>query len=240
MAKLRPVSSEDRFTLVEHLSELRTRIMASLAIFIVAFAIAYWQNGNILEIVNKPLEESQKVTAKTCTGKTNNDSQQSVCFERAVSKALRELSRWPSHRPPERQPRRRPAEVRGAGRHPRRAGPRADEHDPQARHPGRGGAVLPDHQRRDVRRAGAVAATAALPVVRVPDPGLHAPGTQDDRAAPPRACRSCSTAGWRSATSWRCHGPSTSSRTSTATTSTSWSRPRTTTSSRRCSWPGRA
>jgi sec-independent protein translocase protein TatC len=90
MAKLRPVSSEDRFTLVEHLSELRTRIVTSIAIFAVAFGFAFWQNGNILEIVNKPLEKSQKVTAKQCTGKSN-DSQQSVCFERAVSRALRAI-----------------------------------------------------------------------------------------------------------------------------------------------------
>lgn len=90
MAKLRPVSSEDRFTLVEHLSELRSRIITSLAIFVVIFAVAYWQNGNLLEIVNKPLENAQKVTAKQCTGKSN-DSQQSVCFERAVAKALRAI-----------------------------------------------------------------------------------------------------------------------------------------------------
>ena len=37
MAKLRPVSSEDRFTLVEHLSELRSRLVTSIAIFAVAF-----------------------------------------------------------------------------------------------------------------------------------------------------------------------------------------------------------
>lgn len=90
MAKLRPVSSEDRFTLVEHLSELRSRLVTSIAIFAVAFGFAFWQNGNILEIVNKPLEKSQKVTAKQCTGKSN-DSQQSVCFERAVSRALRAI-----------------------------------------------------------------------------------------------------------------------------------------------------
>lgn len=88
MARLRPVSSEDRFTLVEHLSELRSRIVTSLAIFVVAFAFAFWQNAAILDVVNSPLEESQKVTAKQCTGKSN-DSQQSVCFEREVAKALK-------------------------------------------------------------------------------------------------------------------------------------------------------
>ena len=88
MARLRPVSSEDRFTLVEHLGELRSRIVTSLAIFVVAFGFAFWQNAAILDVVNSPLEESQKVTAKQCTGKSN-DSQQSVCFEREVAKALK-------------------------------------------------------------------------------------------------------------------------------------------------------
>lgn len=88
MARLRPVSSEDRFTLVEHLTELRSRIVTALAIFVVAFAFAFWQNAAILDVVNSPLEESQKVTAKQCTGKSN-DSQQSVCFEREVAKALK-------------------------------------------------------------------------------------------------------------------------------------------------------
>jgi sec-independent protein translocase protein TatC len=90
MAKLKPVSSEDRFTLVEHLTELRSRLVTCIAIFAVAFGIAYWQNGPLLDIVNSPLEDSQKVTAKQCTGKSN-DSQQSVCFERAVSRALKAL-----------------------------------------------------------------------------------------------------------------------------------------------------
>jgi sec-independent protein translocase protein TatC len=96
MAKFGPVSSEDRFTLVEHLSELRSRIFVSLGIFLVAFGFAFWQNGPILDFINTPLKDSQKVTAKQCTGTTNNDSQQSVCFERAVSKALTALTALPA------------------------------------------------------------------------------------------------------------------------------------------------
>lgn len=95
MAKLGPVSSEDRFTLVEHLTELRSRIFVSLGIFLVAFGFAFWQNGPILDFLNTPLKDSQKVTAKQCTGTTNNDSQQSVCFERSVAKALTALSALP-------------------------------------------------------------------------------------------------------------------------------------------------
>ena len=55
MARLRPVDFEDRLTLVEHLDELRTRIVISIVAFSVAFAICYWQNGRLLDIANNPL-----------------------------------------------------------------------------------------------------------------------------------------------------------------------------------------
>jgi sec-independent protein translocase protein TatC len=55
MARLRPVSHEDRLTLVEHLDELRTRIVICLAAFGVALALCFWQNHLLLEIASGPL-----------------------------------------------------------------------------------------------------------------------------------------------------------------------------------------
>jgi sec-independent protein translocase protein TatC len=55
MARLRPVDFEDRLTLVEHLDELRTRIVISIATFAVAFAVCFWQNTRLLDIANAPL-----------------------------------------------------------------------------------------------------------------------------------------------------------------------------------------
>jgi sec-independent protein translocase protein TatC len=55
MARLRPVDFEDRLTLVEHLDELRTRIIISIVSFSVAFALCFWQNSRLLDIANKPL-----------------------------------------------------------------------------------------------------------------------------------------------------------------------------------------
>jgi sec-independent protein translocase protein TatC len=55
MARLRPVDFEDRLTLVEHLDELRTRIIISIAAFAVAFALCFWQNDHLLDIANAPL-----------------------------------------------------------------------------------------------------------------------------------------------------------------------------------------
>jgi sec-independent protein translocase protein TatC len=55
MARLRPVDFEDRLTLVEHLDELRTRIVISILAFTAAFALCFWQNDRLLDIANAPL-----------------------------------------------------------------------------------------------------------------------------------------------------------------------------------------
>jgi sec-independent protein translocase protein TatC len=55
MARLRPVDFEDRLTLVEHLDELRTRIIIMIVAFVAAFALCFWQNSTLLDIANGPL-----------------------------------------------------------------------------------------------------------------------------------------------------------------------------------------
>ena len=57
MARVRPVGYEDRLTLVDHLAELRTRLVLSIVAFVVAWAICGWQNDVVLEIVNEPLQD---------------------------------------------------------------------------------------------------------------------------------------------------------------------------------------
>jgi sec-independent protein translocase protein TatC len=60
MAKLKPVSHDARLTVVEHLDELRTRIVVSLATFGVALALCFWQNHQLLHWLNKPLPDGQQ------------------------------------------------------------------------------------------------------------------------------------------------------------------------------------
>lgn len=60
MARMRPVSHEDRLTLVEHLDELRTRVIVCLLVFGVALALCFWQNNLLLEIASGPLPEDHK------------------------------------------------------------------------------------------------------------------------------------------------------------------------------------
>jgi sec-independent protein translocase protein TatC len=62
MAKLKPVSHDDRLTVVEHLDELRTRIVVSLAAFGIALALCFWQNHRLLHWLNRPLHGKQPIT----------------------------------------------------------------------------------------------------------------------------------------------------------------------------------
>lgn len=55
MARLKPTGYDDRLTVVEHLDELRTRVVVSVAVLAVACGLCFWQNHLLLEIVNSPL-----------------------------------------------------------------------------------------------------------------------------------------------------------------------------------------
>jgi sec-independent protein translocase protein TatC len=53
--RLRPVNHGTQLSAVDHLEELRTRLIVSLLTVAVAFGICFWQNHALLRLVNKPL-----------------------------------------------------------------------------------------------------------------------------------------------------------------------------------------
>lgn len=59
MGKIRPIQPQDELSVVEHLDELRTRILIVLAFFGAVLAVCFWQNHAILEFVNGPLPEGK-------------------------------------------------------------------------------------------------------------------------------------------------------------------------------------
>lgn len=59
MARMRPISHDDRLTLVEHLDELRTRIVVCIVVFGVALGLCFWQNHLLLEIASGPLPDDR-------------------------------------------------------------------------------------------------------------------------------------------------------------------------------------
>jgi sec-independent protein translocase protein TatC len=96
MTVVRPIGHEDRLSLVEHLDELRTRLIVCIAIFMVAFSVCYWQNHWLLETVNRPLQSTQNLDGKK---RTKDPLEEAARFQlrsgdaqKATAQALRTTS----------------------------------------------------------------------------------------------------------------------------------------------------
>lgn len=59
MARLRAADFDERLTLVEHLDELRGRIIVCVVALVGAIALCFWQNNLLLELANRPLPDGQ-------------------------------------------------------------------------------------------------------------------------------------------------------------------------------------
>jgi sec-independent protein translocase protein TatC len=90
MPAIRPIGHEDRLSLIEHLDELRTRLILCVAVFTVAFAFCYWQNDAILEIVNRPIESTQNLDR--CKRGSQDPLEQSACFQIKLGAAMTRLA----------------------------------------------------------------------------------------------------------------------------------------------------
>ncbi|HTE63968.1 MAG TPA: twin-arginine translocase subunit TatC [Solirubrobacteraceae bacterium] len=78
--RLKPIAHDERLSLVEHLDELRTRIIICVAAFMVIGGICLWQDDRILETINKPLTDAQ--SKKPCD-QTRDPLEQSACWQQA-------------------------------------------------------------------------------------------------------------------------------------------------------------
>ena len=58
---LRPIGHEDRLALVDHLSELRKRLVVSILGLVVAFSICFSQSDTVLKIVTDPVTKTQNL-----------------------------------------------------------------------------------------------------------------------------------------------------------------------------------
>jgi sec-independent protein translocase protein TatC len=65
---LRPINHEERLSLVEHLDELRSRLIVSIGALIVAFGICFWQNHRLLDLLQRPVNQVLASQAKKGEG----------------------------------------------------------------------------------------------------------------------------------------------------------------------------
>jgi sec-independent protein translocase protein TatC len=86
---LRPIGHEDRLSLVEHLDELRTRLILCVVAIGVCFAVAFWQNHALLKVLNTPLKETTKSATKNAPGPLGAQGR----FDRKLKDALTQGNR---------------------------------------------------------------------------------------------------------------------------------------------------
>ena len=85
MAKkvLRPVSHDEQLSIVEHLDELRTRLILCLGAIFVVFGLCFWQNDRVLDILNEPVKNAAKPS------KTGTDPlERSAVFQQSLQRQL--------------------------------------------------------------------------------------------------------------------------------------------------------
>jgi sec-independent protein translocase protein TatC len=70
---LRPIGHEDRLSIVDHLDELRTRLIICAIALAVAFGFCFWQNHALLKVLNRALPATPATSANHISGLTNDN-----------------------------------------------------------------------------------------------------------------------------------------------------------------------
>ncbi len=83
---IRPIGHEDRLSLVDHLDELRTRLIVCAVVLALAFGLCLWQNHTLLHIINKPLQTQTRKQVARGEGTVG----QAVLAQQAVLKVSRD------------------------------------------------------------------------------------------------------------------------------------------------------
>ncbi len=78
--KLTPVHHDDHLSIVEHLDELRSRIIVSLIAVAVAFAVCFWQNKRLLAFLAAPVKKVLHNEAKKGLGPEGQSNKLTQAF----------------------------------------------------------------------------------------------------------------------------------------------------------------
>ena len=90
---IRPIGHEDRLSLVEHLDELRTRLIVCALGFTLAFGVAMWQNEALLDVVNRPLERTTAASVEKASGPLEQTARSQVKLRRALERGAAAFDR---------------------------------------------------------------------------------------------------------------------------------------------------
>jgi sec-independent protein translocase protein TatC len=87
--KLKPIGHQDRLSLVEHLDELRTRIIICVTAFVLIGGVCLWQDDFLLDTVNRPLA---KTAFKKPCSQTRDPLEQGTCWQQEMRRATIDLA----------------------------------------------------------------------------------------------------------------------------------------------------
>jgi sec-independent protein translocase protein TatC len=93
---IRPVGHDARLSLVEHLDELRTRLIVSIGALLVAFGFCFWQNHRLLNILERPVKnvlKSQGDKGQGLEGPANLDARDVVNLAKLTRRLAESLAR---------------------------------------------------------------------------------------------------------------------------------------------------
>ncbi len=71
---LRPIGHEDRLSIVDHLDELRTRLMICFGALFIAFCLCFWQNQPLINALNRALPSARSVAQHDSLASQQNQS----------------------------------------------------------------------------------------------------------------------------------------------------------------------
>jgi sec-independent protein translocase protein TatC len=87
---LKPIGHDERLTIVDHLDELRTRLIVCALTLAVAFGVCFWRNHALLDLLNTPLKDSTP-TVQRPSG--NGRLAQAAAAQRTVREGLAATAR---------------------------------------------------------------------------------------------------------------------------------------------------
>ena len=68
----RPIGHEDRLSIIDHLDELRSRLIICVIALVIAFAVCFWQNHALLNVLNQALPASPSTSSNHLSGLTGD------------------------------------------------------------------------------------------------------------------------------------------------------------------------
>ncbi len=86
--RLAPIGHEDQLTLVDHLQELRNRLVSSLIFVTLVFVFTFWQSERVLGFITQPVDNALSTTKNNEDSKKKDADEVQFAYQTAVSAAL--------------------------------------------------------------------------------------------------------------------------------------------------------